>query len=577
MRYQHAIALWCTFVSLPVFSVLGFTAASAATTAPPIVYTIAGSDSGGGAGIQADLHAIHSFGCHGCSAITCLTAQNSVAVTRVHSPPADFLQAQLDALQSDLPPTAVKIGMLGSKDLVLQVSDFIRSLKKENPGLWVVFDPVMISTSGHRLIEADAQEAMVEHLFPLASVLTPNKFEAEALLNRKLETVKDVEVAARDLLALGVSSVLIKGGHSIEEDSSDPSSTLRFAQDYFLSNEASAKEPRLCDGSDGVWLRSPRYDTEHTHGTGCTLSSSIASALALGERERHLESSRRGAVSSISMVDACSLGKAYVTQGIHAGVQLGQGPGPVVHTNFPNAAQHYPTIARDPTSLEDTKSAFKPLKVFSGEDDEETLGRILPIVDNVEWIERLCKTPGVTDLQLRVKGEKDPARILKQVQQAQDVCKTAGVRLWINDHWEAAQAAGCYGVHVGQEDLHRLCANEKDLETIKGMAFGISTHSYGELSAALGLRPSYVSLGPVFATSSKKVQFDPQGLTTVTKWRELIPAEIPLVCIGGIGDAATARKVQKAGADCVAVIGAVTQASDTTQAVQELNEAMSTT
>jgi hydroxymethylpyrimidine kinase/phosphomethylpyrimidine kinase len=164
---------------------------------PPIVYTVAGSDSGGGAGIQADLHAIHNMYCHGCSAITCLTAQNSVGVTGIHAPPLEFLQQQLDTLWDDLPPRAIKIGMLGTKELAIRVGKMLKQWKESSPVgtrlFHVVLDPVMISTSGSKLIEDDAVEAMIQHVFPHADVLTPNKFEAQALLNRTLETPKDVE------------------------------------------------------------------------------------------------------------------------------------------------------------------------------------------------------------------------------------------------------------------------------------------------------------------------------------------------------------------------------------------------
>ena len=145
----------------------------------------------------------------------------------------------------------------------------------------------------------------------------------------------------------------------------------------------------------------------------------------------------------------------------------------------------------------------------------------------------------------------------------------------MNDHWRAAAAVGCFGVHVGQEDLLK-CFEEGGLQVLRerNIALGVSTHSFAELSAALAVKPSYISLGPVFATDSKAVQFDPQGLETVSMWRQLIPSNVPLVAIGGIGDPAIAQRVRQAGADCVAVIGAVTRANDPAHAVRCLNEAM---
>jgi len=579
---------------------VGTSSSTDSCIAQPVVYTIAGSDSGGGAGIQADLLAIHSMNCHGCSAITCLTAQNSVGVTGVHAPPPSFLKQQLDTLLSDMPPMAVKIGMLGTKDLALCVGGFLKELRDRDGKVWVVLDPVMISTSGHKLIDDDAKQAMIEHVFPYADILTPNKYEAEDLLGRKFESNQDVvqgthhthksghfvnfcllsphktvfppfDTGAKDIVEMGVSSVLIKGGHAVND--------LKFAQDYFLSAHPPASaEERLFESRQGIWLRSPRYKTNNTHGTGCTLSSAIASALALGEQQRSSSMVNvDGATSAIDLVDACCLAKAFVTAGIFHGVQYGQGPGPVAHTQFPSSFQHYPLLTNNP--LHDNASAgeFCCMKSFSdkSDDDRVVLGRILPVVDNVELVEHLANIPGVTDIQLRIKDASDPETILQKSIQSQKICEALGVRLWINDHWEAAVTAGCFGIHVGQGDLVKsMKSGGIDELKQRGMALGISTHSYAELSTALGLKPSYISLGPIFATKSKNVEFNPQGLATLSKWRQLIPPEIPLVAIGGIHDEKLAREVRAAGADCVAVIGAVTTVESVESAVSSLCEAM---
>jgi len=586
----------------PSASLSADAAAAAATgpPTPPIVYTIAGSDSGGGAGIQADLHAIHAMGCHGCSAVTCLTAQNSQGVSAVHAPPVAFLRKQLEALADDLPPRAIKIGMLGSRELAEEVGRFLRQVKSRTEGAeppLVVLDPVMITTSGHRLIDDEAKAAMIEHVFSQADVLTPNKFEAEALLGKELRSPEDVEAGARELLAMGsgLQAVLIKGGHSLAESRSetplrpDLNATVGYAQDYFLSLDppldADGKE-RLCDGCRGVWLRTDRYDSDHTHGTGCTLSSAIASALALGHQQRDMvaATSGTGAARAIYAIDACCLAKAYVTAGIARGVQLGQGPGPVVHTEFPSSDFTYPSIVLDPKARTSETPAFLPMAKASaksvpgdGGDNnaKPVLGTILPIVDTAEWVERLARVKGMTDIQLRIKNEKDPEKILATVKRSQDACQAAGVRLWINDYWEAAVEAGCFGVHLGQEDLTR-CVDGGGLAQLheRKMALGVSTHSYAELSAAIGVRPSYISLGPVFGTKSKNVAFDPQGLATVVKWHELLDPDMPLVAIGGINDEDTAFRVKEAGADCIAVIGAVTKADDVDAACQLLIDAM---
>ena len=247
----------------------------------PIIYTIAGSDSGGGAGIQADLHAIHSLSsgqCHGCSAITCLTAQNSQGVDSVHVPPVEFLRGQLNCLEGDLYPTAIKVGMLGTRELVEEVGEWIVKLCTDDDDdgrgtPLVVVDPVMISTSGHKLINDEAKTALIQKVFSHADIVTPNKFEAEELLGRKLETYEDVERGARELLAMGPKAVLIKGGHSLAENgdgstvmqTNHDAVSVEYAQDYLLMNEKLSligkpvkDQARLCDGSRGVWLRSVR-------------------------------------------------------------------------------------------------------------------------------------------------------------------------------------------------------------------------------------------------------------------------------------------------------------------------------
>jgi len=298
------------------------------------------------------------------------------------------------------------------------------------------------------------------------------------------------------------------------------------------------------------------------------------------------------------MTTTTTMPRTDVTSGVAEGVQLGRGPGPVVHTRFANSHRHFPTVPLDPkttttgptvatNSFRRMRTASPPLPNHNTDDvntNEKipTLGRIIPIVDTLERIKHLClhrsqpDGDGITDVQLRIKDATlDATEIASLVHACQAVCTDAGVRLWINDYWRDAVRAGCFGVHLGQEDLRR-CVEEGGLGCMRegGVALGISTHSYAELAVACGIGPSYVSLGPVFSTRSKDVGFRPQGLETVGLWRRLIDRGVPLVAIGGIDDADIARKVREAGADCVAVIGAVTRADDVGSAVRKLVAAM---
>ena len=257
------------------------------------VLTIAGSDSGGGAGIQADLKTISANRCYGMSVITALTAQNTLGVTAIHAVPVDFVAAQMDAVLSDIGADAVKIGMLFSPELIRTVADGLRRHGAKN----IVLDPVMVAQSGDKLLQDEAVAAIKEHLIPLADLITPNLPEASVLLDREILTEEDLAAAAVDLAALGAGNVLIKGGH-LESENSDDCLYL-------------GAEQRL------VTLAGERVVTRNNHGTGCTLSSAIAAYLARGE----------------DMETAVRLGKDYITGAIQAGAayEIGRGNGPVHH------------------------------------------------------------------------------------------------------------------------------------------------------------------------------------------------------------------------------------------------------
>ena len=258
----------------------------------PRVLSIAGSDSGGGAGIQADLKTISALGCFGMTAITALTAQNTLGVRAIHAVPLQMLTDQIDAVVEDIGVDAVKIGMLHSADTVRAVAG---ALKRHGLAK-VVLDPVMIATSGAKLIDDAAIDVLVRELFPLAAVVTPNLDEAALLVGHPLQGEADMEAAARQLLERGASAVLVKGGHLAGDTVSD----LLLAR---------AAPPH--------WMRAPRIASGNTHGTGCTLSSAIASQLALGA----------------DLGEAVERARAFVRGALEAGarVRTGAGSGPLNH------------------------------------------------------------------------------------------------------------------------------------------------------------------------------------------------------------------------------------------------------
>lgn len=252
------------------------------------VLTIAGSDSSGGAGIQADLKTMTCLGVYGMSAITALTAQNTTGVKDVLEATPEFVAQQLDCVFEDIPPQAVKIGMVSSAPIIRAIGSKLRQYGAKN----VVVDPVMVATSGSALIRDDALAALREELFPLATVLTPNLPEAQRLCGFAVETEADMLRAAQAIGATTTGGVLVKGGH--RSDSADD---------------------LLWWKGEAHWLRAPRVDNPNNHGSGCTLSSAIASFLALGE----------------DLPGAVRKAKAYITAAMEAQLNLGHGSGPLKH------------------------------------------------------------------------------------------------------------------------------------------------------------------------------------------------------------------------------------------------------
>jgi hydroxymethylpyrimidine/phosphomethylpyrimidine kinase len=258
--------------------------------------TIAGSDSGGGAGIQADLKTFSALGCYGMSVITALTAQNTMCVSAIHEVPPSFVASQIDAVLGDIGADAVKIGMLQTPEVIRTVAERLRAHDIQR----VVLDPVMVAKSGDRLLLEDAVDALRDELLPVAEIVTPNLPEASVLTGAAVRGREEMEEAAHTVLTLGARSALIKGGHLEDAESSDG----------------------LCvrDSSGTVlvrWYEQSRFRTANTHGTGCTLSSAIAAFRAQG----------------IDVQESVARAKEYITNAIRAGAEyrLGSGHGPVHH------------------------------------------------------------------------------------------------------------------------------------------------------------------------------------------------------------------------------------------------------
>lgn len=252
------------------------------------VLTIAGSDCSGGAGIQADIKTIAAHGIYAMSAVTSLTAQNTIGVYGIMDVAPEFLEKQLDCIFEDIYPDAVKIGMVSSAALIEVIAEKLVHMKASN----IVLDPVMVSTSGRRLLEEDAKEVLMERLIPLADIVTPNIPEAEVLSGIRIADAADMEEAAAEIGQHVRGAVLVKGGHSIND-----------ANDLFW------------EGGRKIWIAGERIDNPNTHGTGCTLSSAIAANLAVG----------------VSMEQSIRNAKQYLSGALRDGMNLGKGSGPLNH------------------------------------------------------------------------------------------------------------------------------------------------------------------------------------------------------------------------------------------------------
>ncbi len=489
---------------------------------PPIVWSVAGSDSGSGAGLQADLRAFEAMDVHGCTVVAAITAQNSMGVQLIAPVDAAVFEAQLAALADDMPPAAIKVGMIGSVENLRVLVRWIDRLRQNNPHLVVVVDPVLGATTGASFAQTDLIQAYRDELLPRADVITPNRTEAALLLNQTAFTdASAIAQAAQSLQALGCKTVIITGGDAQGLHS----------EDYCLSPHAQG------------WLRLPRVATAHNHGTGCVFASTVAAAMA------------RGFVS----MEALVIAKMATTHALRHAYAAGRGAGPVrPRSDFAQHIENLPTLSLPRDSAQISPLGFTPLS-------DADLG-LYAVVDSADWVQRVLVS-GVKTVQLRIKSP-ELVDIRREVQLSVQHAKAAKAQLFINDHWQLAIEEGAYGVHLGQEDLHVA-----DLQAIAqaGLRLGLSTHCYWEVCRAWALQPSYIACGPMYATQSKDMPWQPQGTHNVSYWSALLP--LPLVAIGGIS-VERASQARQAGAAGVAVISAITAAASPEAAIMALNVAI---
>ena len=462
----------------------------------PIIWSIAGTDSGGGAGLAADQRAADALDVHCCTVVAGITAQSTTEVTHIEATPPHVLQAQLDTLLADMPPRVIKTGLLGSAENVRVLTRFIDRQRERAP-LALVVDPVLAASTGAALANAELRAAYRDLLLPRATVITPNQGEAVALLGD--HSPIDIPAQSAALRALGCEAVVITGGDAAA-----------------ISRHASLSLDWLDTPQAQGWLSLPREDTPHNHGTGCTFASALAAAMALGW----------------VVADAAVLAKMVATFALRHARAVGRGVGPVIaRAGFALDPSLLPQL-----SLADTQ----PDRWASGPRGRDP--GVYAIVDSADRVNAvLAATPAVQTVQLRMKRPETlndaewTSALQEAIVRSQRAADAAGVMLVVNDHWQVALEAGARAIHLGQADLLALTANDLSqlqAERESGLQIGISSHSLWELCRAAALQPDLIACGPVWPTTTKDMPWLPQGLHNLAWWAHMSPA--PVVGIGGI-------------------------------------------
>lgn len=524
----------------------------------PIVWSIAGNDSGGGAGLSADQRAAAAFGVHLCPVVAAITAQNSVGVARVDPVPPEVLEAQLAALAGDMPPAVIKTGMLGSAENVMAVARWVDRLRGRGP-VALVIDPVLGSTTGASFASEAVLNAYREWLLPRATLITPNENEARRLASVKEDTPQALTPAlspegrgshtdgtpastAADLppLPSGERAGVRACSPTTPTSPSIPelARILRAAGPEAIAITCGDSTPHQGDSLDWIetphangWLALPRIDTPHTHGTGCTFATSAAAALALG----------------FVTADALVLAKMATAHALRHGYPAGQGAGPVAaRTGFATEPSLMPRMSWGEGigfAAAPLPGADSALDLYAIVDTSDRVAKV--VAAGVKTVQLRIKTPPVPDATWRM-------ALREAIAQSVAICRAADALLIVNDHWQLAHELGAQAVHLGQEDLLALSETGRAALAATGLRVGISSHSLWELARARGINPVYVACGPVWPTLTKAMPWYAQGLDNLAWWVHM--AGVPVVAIGGILEHGQLAQAAQSGASGVCVV-----------------------
>ncbi|SMF34026.1 hydroxymethylpyrimidine kinase / phosphomethylpyrimidine kinase / thiamine-phosphate diphosphorylase [Alteromonadaceae bacterium Bs31] len=492
------------------------------------VWCIGGSDNSGGAGLQRDIATLSALACSAASILSCVTSQNHKGIKHLEPLSRDLFVSQLQTLEQMETPAVIKIGMLANGEQAALVQQYLPALRERNPDLKVICDPVCAASAG-----GQSPQHSIQHLQPLMAecdLVTPNITEAENILAGAITSVKDMENAARALWRLFDSSelatrVLLKGGHLAGSN--------KVTDIYF-------------DGQNCIALASPSRVNISAHGTGCTLGSAIAAALAKG----------------YILEDSIVIAKAYMQQALEQGYNINSREAEQSDHFYTPGLAGWPCC---PSTMPEIISTEKSMSAFP-EINREYF-RFYPVVDSADWVERLL-LEGVKTIQLRIKNHTASAAVEEEIIRAIALGDRFNAQVFINDYWQLAIKHRAFGVHLGQQDIQTA---QTDALLNAGLRLGISTHGYMELIKAVAVKPSYIALGHIFPTQTKTMPSKPQGVERLRLYHQWASTVAPTVAIGGIKQH-NLHSVLNTGVDAVAVVSAVTQAKNPSEAVSTFRE-----
>lgn len=505
----------------------------------PIVWCIGGVDPTALAGISADNRAIAATGAHGINIVTCVTAQNSNAFFSISDTKIAMLEQQWTALMEQCPPSVIKIGLLANTEQVSWLASKLQALREVDSTLWVIYDPVLRATADAAPVYNSMLKAIRTQLMPQVDLLTPNAIEAMKLYGEKPRSLDDLARYSQALSDEFACQVLLKGGHL--EDVLDTNSHLMI--DHYARSAALTRSEYIAEPAKQFVLSQQLTQHENRRGSGCILASLIAGFVA----------------QQYTFCDAITFASGVMHKAYRNAQPLGSSKGGALSLSRDISVDNLPKIVSfnemNWQQLASYDSAFAPCPLELG---------LYPVVDSIDWLERLLKQ-GIKTIQLRAKDlpeiQAEPLII-----QAIALGQQYKARVFINDYWRLAIKHNAYGVHLGQEDMAIA-----DLTAINraGLRLGLSTHGLFEALWAAQFMPSYVALGHIFATQTKDMPSKPQGLDKLVAQVNILKGAVPLTAIGGISRERVPA-VASTGIGSVALVTAITKADDPEQVTDEL-------